>query len=125
MARPNMIRTNVIEPNRVALEQFGVLLAVKVKSSDSLGRGRPSTAFYLNEEQALYVTMHCRTDRAEAVKVEVVKVFTAWRRGPAGTLDATLKKTITSVSTNTHTELNRALAVCRGTLTPPDIERTS
>jgi hypothetical protein len=71
------------------LEEFGVLHSARANSRDSLGRGRPSTAFYLNEEQALYVTMHCRTDRAEAVKVEVVKVFTAWRCGACDRIDQT------------------------------------
>ncbi|SFG63278.1 hypothetical protein [Methylobacterium gossipiicola] len=79
MAKPAMIRSNIIEPNRATLEQFGSLPAVKANPGPK--GGRPTTAFYLNEEQALYVTMHCRTERANAVKVEVVKVFTAWRRG--------------------------------------------
>lgn len=49
--------------------------------------GRPSYAYYLNEEQALLICMLSRTDKAKAVRAEVIRVFTAWRRGqlPAAT----------------------------------------
>lgn len=81
MVRPNMIRTNIIDPNRSELEGLGVLLAVQAKSSDPLGRGRPSTAYYLNEEQALLVCTLARTDTAKLVRATLIKVFVAWRRG--------------------------------------------
>lgn len=67
MAIPRRIRGNIIEPNGAALEQFGVLSPVMIKSADHLGRGRPATTYHFDEEQALYVTMHCRTERAGAV----------------------------------------------------------
>jgi phage anti-repressor protein len=43
--------------------------------------GRPTSAFYLNEEQALLICMFARTDKAKQVRTEVIRVFTAWRRG--------------------------------------------
>lgn len=75
---PRMIR-RIIKDHLAALQAFGEVCS-RTEQTGSKG-GRPGTAFYLNEEQALYVTMHCRTERAEVVKIEVVKVFTAWRRG--------------------------------------------
>lgn len=53
----------------------------RAKVAIGSGAKREVTAFYLNEEQALYVTLHSHTERSNAVKVSVVKVFTAWRRG--------------------------------------------
>ncbi|RTL93853.1 hypothetical protein EJV44_15370 [Ancylobacter aquaticus] len=81
MARPRDIRANVISPNRAELEAFGVLRSMNAKSTDPLGRGRPTKSFYLNEEQALLVCLLSRTERAKAVRAEVIRVFTAYRRG--------------------------------------------
>ena len=81
MARPRDIRANVISPNRTELEAFGVLRSMNAKSTDPLGRGRPTKSFYLNEEQALLVCLLSRTERAKAVRAEVIRVFTAYRRG--------------------------------------------
>lgn len=43
--------------------------------------GRPSMAYWLNEQQALYITLKSNTPTAQTVTVEVIKVFTAWRHG--------------------------------------------
>lgn len=77
MANPYKVRA-IISGHRESLEAFGPILSRGEKTPGKAGR--PGTNHYLNEEQALYVTMHCRTERAEAVKVQLVKVFTAWRR---------------------------------------------
>ena len=45
--------------------------------------GRPTTAKYLNEEQAIFKTTLFRTPRARAIHVEVVKVYAAWRTAKA------------------------------------------
>lgn len=79
MDRARNIRVNVIEPNRAELEGFGSLLARKANPGPS--GGRPSTAYYLNEEQALLVCLLSRTERAKAVRAEVIRVFTAYRKG--------------------------------------------
>lgn len=42
--------------------------------------GRPGRA-YLKEEQALLVCLLSRTERAKAVRTEVIRVFTAYRKG--------------------------------------------
>ena len=76
MAKPAMVRQNVILPNRAELEGFGPLGAVASKS-----RGQHFTVFYLNEEQALLVCLLSRTEKAKAVRAEVIRVFTAYRKG--------------------------------------------
>lgn len=81
MARARDIRKDIIVPNRTELEGFGVLRATPAKSTDPLGRGRPGTAYYLNEEQALLVCMLSKTTKAKQVRAEVIRVFSAWRRG--------------------------------------------
>lgn len=79
MANPTHIRQNVILPNRAELEGFGGLAAAK-RNPGPMG-GRPTTAYYLNEEQALLVCLLSRTERAKAVRAEVIRVFTAYRKG--------------------------------------------
>lgn len=78
MAEPRFIRANVIQPNRAEIEGSGILIERK---SNSGKRGRPSTAFYLNEEQALLVAMFSRTEKAKEVRATLVRVFAAYRRG--------------------------------------------
>ncbi|MDP3255255.1 MAG: hypothetical protein Q8S58_11600 [Bosea sp. (in: a-proteobacteria)] len=75
MAKPAMVRQNVILPNRAELEGFGPLSCTAGKS-----RGQHFTAYYLNEEQALLVCLLSRTERAKAVRAEVIRVFTAFRK---------------------------------------------
>ncbi|ALL14296.1 hypothetical protein [Caulobacter henricii] len=43
--------------------------------------GRPVVEYYLNEAQALLVCMFARTEKAAAVRKQVIEVFLAWRRG--------------------------------------------
>ena len=78
MAKPENIRTHVIRPNMQELEAFGIISRGETNTGK---RGRPGTAFYLNEEQALLVCLLSRTERAKAVRAEVIRVFTAYRRG--------------------------------------------
>ena len=71
MKRVNIIRTNVIEGNREELESFGGLSA---KSTNSGPRGgRPGTAYYLNEAQALLVCTLSRTPIAKQVRAELIR----------------------------------------------------
>ena len=43
------------------------------------GRGRPGREYWLNEEQALLVSMLARTDKAADVREMLVRAFMAWR----------------------------------------------
>lgn len=79
MAKPENIRTHVIKPNMAELAAFGVI-SRREKTSGPRG-GRPGTAYYLNEEQALLVCLLSRTEKAKQARAEVIRVFTAWRRG--------------------------------------------
>lgn len=77
MSQPLNIR-QVIEGNRDELEAFGNIHAVRENRE---GPGRPGTAFYLTEEQALLVTSLSRTSKAAAIRSMLIRVFVAWRRG--------------------------------------------
>lgn len=76
MARSRNIRVHLIEPNRIELERYGPLCSRTERTG-----GRPATAYYLNEEQALLVCMFSRTERAKDVREAVIRVFTAYRKG--------------------------------------------
>ncbi|WP_145684828.1 hypothetical protein [Azospirillum brasilense] len=75
LLNPRKIRTDIIEANRAELEGFGPLWSERLQTG-----GRPATAFYLNEEQALLVAMFSRTERAKEVRAALVRVFAAWRK---------------------------------------------
>ena len=78
MARPTNIRT-LIEANRAELESFGPCTG-RVHAHPNVP-GRTSTAYHLNEEQALLIVMFSRTDKAVEARREIITVFQAWRRG--------------------------------------------
>jgi hypothetical protein len=59
MPRPDMIRANIIRPNRAELESFGSLHGRN--ANPGAKGGRPGRAYYLNEEQALLVCILSRT----------------------------------------------------------------
>lgn len=75
-AVPRKIRQHLIEANREELETMGILRTHSVQSG-----GRPSTAFYLNEEQALLICMFSRTEKAAVVRKQVIETFMSVRRG--------------------------------------------
>jgi len=90
MAQPLNIRQN-IEKNRAELEGYGTVHAVRETFVSGNGAKKETTVFYLNEEQALLVCMLSRTEKAKAVRAEVIRVFTAYRHGllvPAQTAPA-------------------------------------
>lgn len=94
--RPRAIR-QIIERNRDELEAYGSLLigetdlaprgvALNFEADLPRRRGRPagavaSTAFYLNRQQAILVTVLSRTETAKAVRRQVIEVFDAWQSG--------------------------------------------
>jgi hypothetical protein len=67
------------KPNFSELAMFGVVVPRTITSGPR--GGRPGTAYYLNEEQALLICLLSKTERAKQVRAEVIRVFTAWRRG--------------------------------------------
>ncbi|KQO70352.1 hypothetical protein [Methylobacterium sp. Leaf88] len=86
MARPRDIRAT-IEANRDELESFGVLRSETAKPTGPLG-GRPSVGFYLNRQQALLVCILSKTEKAKAVRAEVIRRFDAYEEltRPASTV---------------------------------------
>lgn len=80
MARPTNVRV-VIETNRDELTSFGPLHAANAMVGIGSGAKREVTTYHLNEEQALLICLLSRTEKAKQVRAEVIRVFTAWRRG--------------------------------------------
>jgi len=81
MTRPRDIRAKIIIPNRDELDSFGPLRSESAMVTIGSNARREVTQYYLNEEQALLVCMLSRTERAKQVRAEIIRVFTAWRRG--------------------------------------------
>lgn len=80
-ADPLQIR-KLIKRHEKSLSDFRVLYTVEETSGPN--GGRPSTAFYLNEEQALYIAIVSEAPRAHEVRSMLIRVFVAWRRGQTG-----------------------------------------
>lgn len=70
---------NIIKRNQSKLLKFGVLSTME-KTSGELG-GRPTSEFYLNQKQAIFICMKSETDKAFDVQVEIVRVFDAYLNG--------------------------------------------
>ncbi|KZC97216.1 hypothetical protein [Thalassospira xiamenensis] len=79
MARPRDIR-KLIERNTAELEGFGPLRHRGAMVEIGSRATREVKEYWLNEEQALLICMFARTSRAQAVRREVITVFTAWRQ---------------------------------------------
>lgn len=113
MARDRDIRP-MIRDNVAELESFGILRAAAANSDG--GRGRPGTAYHLNEEQALLICMLSRTERAKQVRAEVIRVFTAWRRGQLG--DRTAQAITEARQTERNAIIGAPIGFMRDTLLP-------
>lgn len=72
------IRT-LIKRHMEVLQQFGEV-SVAQRRPGAKG-GRPSTVYYLNEEQAIFITAKSDTPRAAEITVEMVRVFRAYLKG--------------------------------------------
>lgn len=73
-----MIRP-LIKRHIEALQRFGEVYFIRNKPGPK--GGRPSQVFYLNEEQAIYITAKSDTPRAAEITVEMVRVFRAYLKG--------------------------------------------
>ncbi|GEM_PF-4330991 len=70
---------HLIDRNKEELLQHGIVSSAVDETTKS--GGRPSRTYYLNEAQALLVSMFSRTDKAAEVRKAVIEVFMAYRRG--------------------------------------------
>jgi hypothetical protein len=73
MSAVRNIRSDIIEPNREELEACGTLCSQRLQTG-----GRPANAFYLNRQQALLVCILSKTEKAKAVRAEVIRRFDAY-----------------------------------------------
>ena len=71
--RPNDIR-KLIDRHMDTLNEFGICATVALIHE---GAGRPAEAYLLNEDQAIYIATQSDAPNAKAVKILVVKVFSA------------------------------------------------
>lgn len=76
-ADPAMIRKLI----KRRLPELGRLGIISTVSENAGKRGRPSSAHYLNEAQALLIVMKAETKNAEAARAEIIAVFKAYRHG--------------------------------------------
>lgn len=65
MKNPRKIRQNLIEANLSELQGYGEIRMELIRNGQ---RGRPATAYYLNEEQALLICMFSKTENAQLVR---------------------------------------------------------
>ncbi|WP_114094459.1 hypothetical protein [Thalassospira xiamenensis] len=77
--RPRKIR-DLIERNLEELRTYGPTPHRGAMVMIGSGAKRNVLEYWLNEEQALLICMFARTTRAQEVRREVIKVFTAWRQ---------------------------------------------
>lgn len=87
-SRADFVR-RVIKDNEAELLGHGGLC--RVGTNPGARGGRPSQSYHLNEAQALLVCMFARTEKAAAVRKQVIDVFLAWRRGELVSPDATVE----------------------------------
>lgn len=88
LAQPRDVR-RVIEKNRAELEMHGDLsmraCQARIEKTGAI-RGfetRAVNEYWLNEAQALNLVALMRTERAAALRVGLVRLFVAWRKGAA------------------------------------------
>ena len=79
----------LIDRNHDEFLTHGVLRQADAKPQTQ--GGRPTKDYWLNEAQALLVCMFARTEKAAAVRKQVIDVFLAWRRGELVSPDATVE----------------------------------
>ena len=78
--RPRNIR-NLIDRNIAEIESFGSALRREALLTRPQGGTVSVQEYWLNEEQALLVSVLSNAPNAPAVRAMLIKVFVAWRRG--------------------------------------------
>jgi predicted DNA-binding protein len=109
--RPRKIR-EIIERNIKEIEGFGPAPRHGAMVGVGSGAKREVEEFWLNEEQALLVSVLSRAPNAPAVRAMLIKVFVAWRRGNLASqgMDTDARKVIGGiVKSIVHKELAEAI----------------
>lgn len=78
MAAPRNIRSKILQ-NINELISYGEVCTETVQTTKK--GGRPSSAYYLNEPQALLLCMWSNTEKAATVRKMLIDVFMEYRRG--------------------------------------------
>lgn len=92
--RPRALR-QLIQSNETELLLHGSLPRVVAMIAAGKGARRAVEEFHLNEAQALLVCMFARTEKAAAIRKQVIEVFLAWRRGELAQASAAPDPTVT------------------------------
>lgn len=97
--RPRDIR-KLIERHKAEIDSYGVCATV-AQTSGPRG-GRPTTEFYLNEEQSLMLATVSNAPAAPLVRRALIKTFVALRRGQVTVIDhdeelAALRSDVTAI----------------------------
>ncbi|PCI32356.1 MAG: hypothetical protein COB54_07610 [Alphaproteobacteria bacterium] len=77
--RPRDIRKLITRWDET-LSEFGEVCSTVARTAGSKG-GRPAKAYFLTEEQAVFIATKSETANATQLTIQLVKVFTAWRNG--------------------------------------------
>lgn len=83
--RPRDIR-NLISRNLLELQEYGICVAVTQNHGGE--RGRPGSEYWLNEEQALLVSILSRAPRAAEVRRILIRTFQAYRHQAPAVADS-------------------------------------
>lgn len=78
LAQPADVR-RIIDKNWDELTAHGKIKVVALSAKTS--GGRPGREYWLNEDQAVSLVAMMRTRAARALRIALVKVYSAWRRG--------------------------------------------
>lgn len=97
--RPRKIRELIVR-YREEIKAFGI--CPTVGQNHAGGRGRPTTEYYLNEEQALLISTVSNAPAAPIVRRALIKTFVALRRGQVTVIDhdaelAALRSDVTAI----------------------------
>ena len=106
MALPRTIRTKIKE-NFSELSMHGVVCS-ETQQTTAKG-GRPGTAYYLNEPQALLLCMFANTPKAAEIRKSVIDVFMEYRRGKVGKLATQVR----AHERRTSTKVEKAITLAR------------
>lgn len=81
MSTPTHIRQNLIAPNRAEFETFGVLAAAQRNHLTPSAWAAPRPPSTSTRSRRCWSACWPAPWRPEQVRAEVIRVFTAWRRG--------------------------------------------
>ncbi|MGY6251658.1 hypothetical protein ACXIUS_29730 [Bosea thiooxidans] len=106
MERLTNIRTKIKE-NFLEISMHGPICTETVQIPGA--RGRPGTAYYLNEPQALLLCMFANTPKAAQIRKSVIDVFMEYRRGKVGKLPTQVR----AHERRTSTKVDKAITLAR------------